>query len=124
MKYLLMCVLTAFSLSTFAAATNCDEDTNYPEISKTDLQAEIKSKTAFVVDVNGTKSYNKRHIDTAVNYDTVKTNFAKTLPQDKNALVVAYCGGPACVAWKQAAVEACKLGYTNVKHFKDGIKGW
>ncbi|MCB9072828.1 MAG: rhodanese-like domain-containing protein [Bdellovibrionaceae bacterium] len=111
------------SFSTFAAP-NCAEETSYPEITKTDLQTQIKNKSAYVIDVNGTKSFTKRHIDTAVNYENIKSDFAKSLPKDKTALVVAYCGGPSCVAWKQAAEEACHLGYTNVKHFKDGIKGW
>jgi rhodanese-related sulfurtransferase len=39
-------------------------------------------------------------------------------------MIVAYCGGPACTAWKKAAQDACKLGYTNIKHFKEGISGW
>jgi rhodanese-related sulfurtransferase len=46
------------------------------------------------------------------------------LPADKNALVVAYCGGPACNAYKEGAKAAEELGYTNVKHFKGGISGW
>ena len=40
------------------------------------------------------------------------------------ALIVAYCGGPKCMAYKAAATAALKLGYTNVKHLPDGIKGW
>ena len=46
------------------------------------------------------------------------------LPADKNALIVAYCGGPKCGAWKKAAKAAAALGYTNIKHFSGGISGW
>jgi len=46
------------------------------------------------------------------------------LPADKAALVVAYCGGPKCMAYQAGADAAMKLGYTNVKHFPGGISGW
>lgn len=124
MKKLVLIAFTLVSMNAFAATPKCEDDATFPEITKADLQTQIKSKTVAVVDVNGTKSFKKKHIDTAVDYETIKGDVAKGLPADKNALVVAYCGGPSCVAWKKAATEACNAGYTNVKHFKDGIKGW
>ena len=54
---------------------------------------------------------------------TVK-NLAKLLPKDKNTLVVAYCGGPGCSAYKRGAAAAEKLGYKNIKHLSAGISGW
>jgi len=42
----------------------------------------------------------------------------------RRALVVAYCGGPACNAYKAGAQAAADLGYTNVKHLAAGISGW
>lgn len=125
MKSLLMIALTVIGMQAFAANTpaNCEDASKYPDISKTELQTHIKNNTAFVVDVNGSKSYAKRHIDTAVDFEALKADTSK-FPADKSQLVVAYCGGPSCVAWKKAAVEACKAGYTNVKHFKQGLKGW
>lgn len=124
MKKLVLIAFTLVSMNVFAAAPKCDDDATFPEISKADLKTQIANKTVAVVDVNGSKSFAKKHIDTAVDFETIKGNVASALPADKNALVVAYCGGPSCVAWKKAATEACKAGYTNVKHFKDGIKGW
>ena len=49
-----------------------------------------------------------------------KEELEKVLPADKGALVVAYCGGPSCNAYKAAAKKAEALGYTNVKH----LSGW
>jgi len=43
---------------------------------------------------------------------------------DKSALIVAYCGSEHCGAYKKGAKAAAELGYTNVKHFAPGIKGW
>ncbi|MDZ4288977.1 MAG: rhodanese-like domain-containing protein, partial [Prosthecobacter sp.] len=51
-------------------------------------------------------------------------SLASALPKDKNALVVAYCGGPSCNAYQAAAKAAAALGYTNVKHLTAGISGW
>lgn len=48
----------------------------------------------------------------------------KLLPDDKCALVVTYCGGPECKAYRKAHDLAIKLGYTNVMHLSAGIKGW
>lgn len=132
MKHILVLMLSLFSLSAFAANTaantaanaKCEDAATYPEISKADLQENIKNKSVYVVDVNGTKSYTKKRIDTAVDFEKIKANLAGALPADKNALIVAYCGGPSCMAWKKAAIQACNMGYTNVKHFKDGIRGW
>lgn len=124
MKKLVLIAFTIFSMNAVAATPKCEDAATFPEIAKADLQTQIKNKAVTVVDVNGSKSYSKKHIDTAVDYETIKADLTKGLPADKNALVVAYCGGPSCVAWKKAATEACKAGYTNVKHFKEGIKGW
>lgn len=96
----------------------------FPEISMTDLQAEIDKGDVTIVDVNGTDSYKAGHIPGAIDYIAVKEDFASKLPADKDALVVAYCGSPQCGAYAQAATAAQELGYTNVKHFKPGISGW
>ena len=40
------------------------------------------------------------------------------------ALIVVYCGGVKCSAWKMGCDAVCKLGYTNVKHFPEGLSGW
>jgi len=96
----------------------------YPDISITDLKAAVAAKNATVIDVNGSKSYRAGHIPGALDYSDVKGDLAKSLPADKSALVVAYCGGPKCMAYKKAAQAAKELGYTNVKHLSAGISGW
>lgn len=124
MKTLIL-VSLILSTSAFAAKkSKCDDDSNYPEISYADLKTAAEKKEATVIDVNSKESFEGAHVTNAIHYGTVKGNFAKELPADKNAMIVAYCGGPACTAWKKAAKDACKLGYTNIKHYKDGISGW
>jgi rhodanese-related sulfurtransferase len=96
----------------------------YPDISINELKSAIESKKVTVIDVNGSESYKKGHVPTALNFAEVKADLASKLPADKNALVVAYCGNEKCSAYKAAASAAKELGYTNVKHLSAGIKGW
>jgi rhodanese-related sulfurtransferase len=113
-KLLALLATAAFAVSTYAG--------EFPDISISELKAAIEAKKVTVVDVNGAASYKKGHIPGAIAYDA-KT-FAAALPKDKNALIVAYCGGPTCNAYAKAAKAAQQLGYTNVKHLSAGISGW
>jgi rhodanese-related sulfurtransferase len=94
------------------------------DISQKDLEAAIASKSAVILDVNGNDSYREGHIPGAINYLAHRQDIAQLLPADKGALVVAYCGDVHCTAYRQAAYAALDLGYTNVRHFAPGIKGW
>lgn len=115
--------LFAFLAAALIAAPAFAES-EFPDISITELKEAIAAKKAVVIDVNGTESYKKGHVPTALNFAEVKEDLAKKLPGDKNALVVAYCGNEKCSAYKKAAQAAKELGYTNVKHLAVGIKGW
>lgn len=96
----------------------------YPDISIKDLKAAIASKSVTIIDANGSDSYRQGHIPGAINFEADAGKLQKVLPRDKNALIVAYCGGPQCMAYKAAAEKAVALGYTNVKHLPAGISGW
>ena len=113
-------VLSFFVAALFAATVYGGE---YPDISIKDLQAAIKDGKVTVIDVNGAGSFKKAHIPTAIHLSSTK-DLAKALPDDKKTLIVAYCGGPGCSAYKRGASAAEKLGYTNVKHLSAGISGW
>ena len=117
MKKLLILLAAVFSTVALHAG-------EYPDISITELKTAIKDKTATIIDVNGSDSYKAGHIPGAVDFDSKSADIAKLLPADKNALVVAYCGGPQCNAYTAAAKAAKALGYTNVKHLSAGISGW
>lgn len=117
-------ILSSSAFAAKSATPKCQDEANYPEISTTELKTVAEKKEATIIDVNSKESYTETHIGDAIHYGTEKKSLAKKLPADKNALIVAYCGGPACTAWKKAAVDACKMGYTNIKHYKEGITGW
>jgi len=115
-KLLALAAALAFSAFVFAG--------EYPDISIKDLKKAIANKKVTLIDANGTESWEKGHIPSAIDFESNSEKLAKVLPQDKNALIVAYCGGPKCLAYKQAATAAEKLGYKNVKHLSAGISGW
>jgi rhodanese-related sulfurtransferase len=118
MKKQLSAVLVTFAL---AASVFAGE---FQDISIKEVDGLTKSKKAVIIDVNGTESYQKGHIPGALDYAAIKDNLAAKLPTDKSTLVVAYCGGPKCMAYQAAAKAATKLGYKNVKHMSAGISGW
>src|SRR5215210_7053088 len=78
----------------------------FPDISIAEVKAAIESKKATIIDVNGTESFQKGHIPGAVDFVAAKSDLKKALPPDKDALVIAYCGGPTCGAYAAAAKAA------------------
>ena len=118
MKKLLaaLCASTLVTMAVYAA--------HYPDIEIKDLKSAMTSKNVTLLDVNGTDSYKQGHIPGAIDFTANKAKLASLLPKDKNALIVAYCGGPKCTAYQTAAKAAKDLGYKNVKHLTAGISGW
>lgn len=120
---ILLLIAVAFCLTSATYAAS-GETTTFPDISHDELVKAIAAKQVVLLDANGTESYTQGHIPGAIDFDANKDKLADLLPKDKATLIVAYCGGPACTAYKAAAEDASKLGYTNVKHLKEGISGW
>ena len=112
---------TLFSFLLVSSALFAGE---YPDISVKELQNAIKEGKVAVIDVNGKKSFSRGHIPTAIDFSSQGKKLSSLLPKDKNTLVVSYCGGPGCRAYKRGADAAAKLGYKNVKHLSAGISGW
>ena len=124
-RFILVPVL-ALSLAAFIATAMAAEKANYefPNISIDDLKSAIADKKVTLIDANGSDSWKEAHIPGALDFESNKDKLAKVLPKEKDALIVAYCGGPQCMAYKAAAKKAVALGYTNVKHLSAGISGW
>lgn len=116
MKKIIPFLLTLLAASLFAG--------EYPDISVKELQSAIKKGEVAVIDVNGKKSFSRGHIPTAIDFSSQGKSLSKLLPTDKNTLIVSYCGGPGCRAYKRGADAAAKLGYKNIKHLSAGISGW
>jgi rhodanese-related sulfurtransferase len=114
-------LLTFCACALFATALYAGE---YKEISIKELKADIAAKKVTVLDANGSETWTEGHIPGAIDFSANHKKLASLLPKDKNALVVAYCGGPKCKAYEAAARAAEKLGYTNIRHLTAGISGW
>jgi rhodanese-related sulfurtransferase len=114
----------AFFVAAFIAACAHAHPGEFADISLTDVSKLAETKSAVIIDANGPDSYQAGHVPTALDFSAIKGNLAAFLPADKNTLIVAYCGNPACGAYLRAAKAAQKLGYTNIKHMSAGIDGW
>lgn len=127
MRTSLVVAVTAMAVALSALAARAAEPKaadHFPDISVKDLKAAIEKRQVTVIDVNGTDSYKEGHVPGAIDFEAGAEKFEKALPKDKGALVVAYCGGPQCNAYKAAAKKAAELGYTKVRHLSAGISGW
>ncbi len=116
MKKIIPIILSLISINLFAG--------EYPDISIKELQVAIKKGNVAVIDVNGAKSFAKGHIPSAIDFSSQSKKLASVLPKNKDTLIVSYCGGPGCRAYKRGADAAAKLGYKNIKHLSAGISGW
>lgn len=116
--------LMPFSAQAKEKAKATAHDAVAPEVTLQELKALVDAKGATIIDANSAKVYDSGHIPGAVSFAKNEKTLANQLPKDKNTLIVAYCGGPMCTAWEDPAKQAKTLGYSNIKHFKGGLKTW
>lgn len=77
------------------AATEEKKKIEFADLTVKELQAALTKGKVTVIDVNGLSRYQAGHVPGAVHYGSLKKKgLAKVLPEDKSALIVAYCGGP------------------------------
>ena len=50
--------------------------------------------------------------------------FANRLPQDKSQRVIFFCGGVTCTLSPNSLLKAQKMGYTNLKVYREGVPEW
>lgn len=112
-------------------------DGGYKPINVDDLQKAVDAKKEMlIVDTMPLEaSYQKRHIPGAKQMEfpipemkdmdgAKKAEFLKLLGEDKDRMLVFYCGFTECTRSHNAGMWAVKLGYTNVYRFPGGIEGW
>ncbi|MEI6208935.1 MAG: rhodanese-like domain-containing protein [Desulfuromonadales bacterium] len=80
----------------------------------------------FLYDSRPLPRFQEGFIPTAVNlpFPAFDNLADKLLPKDKHALIIFYCAGATCNMSPGSADKAKKLGYTNIKVYKDGIPAW
>ena len=70
------------------------------------------------------KRFGAAHVPSAKSAFPKDKDFLSKLPQDKDALLVFYCGGPTCPYTGDAVKQAQAAGYTNLKGYQAGLPGW
>lgn len=79
----------------------------------------------FLYDVRPAIGYQEGAIPTAGNIPfSAFDMMVENLPRNKNALIIYYDAGPDCYMSSDSAKKAQKLGYTNVRVYRDGASGW
>ena len=69
------------------------------------------------------KRFGGGHVPGAKSAFPKDDDFLSRLPDDKNVLLVFYCGGPTCPYTSEAVEKAQAAGYTNLKGFQAGLPG-
>jgi rhodanese-related sulfurtransferase len=103
------------------------DKTHYPAVSAEWVKSQIDKGAAMtLVDSRPKRSkFDKGHIPTAISIpDMSFDEMTDQLPEDKNKLLVFYCGGLECRLSHKSAAKAIDMGYTNVKVFTEGYPAW
>lgn len=100
---------------------------NYAAVSTEWVKKQIDSNADMVlIDSRPKKTkYDKGHVPSAISLPDSQFDKQKDrLPQNKDKLLVFYCGGFKCKLSHKSAARAIDLGYTNVKVFAAGYPAW
>lgn len=94
-------------------------------ISAEELEQKFKNDEDFtLVDVLAEDHFAEEHIPGAVNIPLDQIGSEAIERFDKDDDIVVYCKDEECQASPKAAEKLESLGFTNVKDFEAGIKGW
>lgn len=116
------------------------QEGEYKLVTTAELQQMLDEKQELVlVDAMPQSNFEKEHLPGAVSFafpieimqewDDRQTGgtqeaYEQLLGDDKEKLIVVYCGFVQCTRSHNAAVFARKLGYTNVRRHPGGIFAW
>ncbi|MGV9832702.1 rhodanese-like domain-containing protein [Nocardia niigatensis] len=94
-------------------------------ITRDELVREIEAGSVIVLDALGGEYYAKAHLPGALALveSEVETLAPQILP-DRDAAIVTYCSNAACPNSQNVAAKLERLGYTNVRKYRDGIQDW
>ena len=94
-------------------------------ITRTELESLIASGEVVLVDALPASYYDELHLPGAVNLveDEVDIRASEVLP-DKDAAIITYCSNATCGNSQAVANRLERLGYTNVRKYREGIQDW
>ncbi|MGF7184150.1 rhodanese-related sulfurtransferase [Desulfitispora alkaliphila] len=78
-----------------------------------------------LIDSRPQARFNESHINGSINIpDGQFHDLAHLLPEDKDKMLIFYCGGWHCPLSPASANKALELGYTNVHVYQEGTDAW
>ncbi len=94
-------------------------------IERNELQAAIAAGIVTVVDALPESYWEQQHLPGALNLveDDVEAKAATLLP-DRQAAIVTYCSNASCGNSQAVAAKLERLGYRNVRKYREGIQDW
>lgn len=98
-----------------------------PTISPEEVAEKTGSEGFVLIDVLGEQSFERAHLPGAISISAHSDSFVEDVEAqvpEKDTEIVVYCSNPECTLSPQAGQKLIEAGYTNVKHYKGGLKGW
>ena len=94
-------------------------------ITRDELKTAIDTGSVTVLDALAGTYWEKQHLPGAIplHADHVEQVHRELLP-DRDALIVTYCSNPECQNSQAVATKLERLGYTNVRKYREGIEDW
>lgn len=80
-----------------------------------------------VINVLDQKSYERKHIPNSVSVPLTEPNFIDQVDEqvsNRSDPLVVYCASTSCDASERAAEKLEQAGFTGVRDFAEGVKGW
>lgn len=94
-------------------------------IERNELEQLIAQGDVVLVDALPPGYYNQQHLPGAINIVEADVDaLASDLIPDRAIPIVTYCTGPSCGNSQAVALRLQRLGYVNVRKYRDGIEGW
>jgi rhodanese-related sulfurtransferase len=95
-------------------------------ITRDELKEKVSRGDKFMlVETLPAQTYHHAHLPGAINLPPDRVSeLAPALLPDKSAEIIVYCANPTWNASEKAARELAALGYTNVRGYTEGKKGW
>ena len=129
LKYLLMALCLGANFSLLAESSSEWQSPETVEGTVTISLEQAKEYHGFgmvFIDVRSPRQYSKRHIPGAINLfikdEFTEANLLKHVK--KNTPFAIYCNGIHCSLSYKAAEKAVAWGFTQVKYFREGARGW
>jgi rhodanese-related sulfurtransferase len=127
---LFVALLSACSTTSPAPRSKAEPDWRFDHIVDVEVVQQYAKvpmvENVMIIDARPKRAkYDKGHIPMAVSIpDSQFAKMTDQLPEDKNALLIFYCGGLKCKLSHKSARKAEALGYKNVKVFAKGFPAW